>query len=225
MKYKGLIFDFNGVLWWDTEIQELAWQETAKNLRGQEFSREELKEHLHGRNNKYTLEYLLGKKIINKDDLNELTQLKESKYRKKCIDLGEDFKLSPGAIQLLDYLKKFEVQITIATASEITNLEFFFKHLNLSNWFDFEKIIYDDGSRPGKPDPKIYLDAAKIINRSPSECVVVEDAKSGMQAAEAAKIGYLIALGPKQKHTELLKHRGVKRVIETLDEIVQLNLF
>src|SRR5437764_3204159 len=50
-----------------------------------------------------------------------------------------------------------------ATSSEITNLKFFMEHLRLGRWFDVAKIIYDDGSRPGKPAPDVYLAAARNI--------------------------------------------------------------
>ncbi|MBP9758689.1 HAD family phosphatase [Candidatus Dojkabacteria bacterium] len=225
MNYKGLIFDFNGVLWWDTQIQEEAWQQTAIKLRGREFDNEELGEHLHGRNNKHTLEYLTGKSIETTVELERLTQLKEQNYREKCLSLGAEFKLSPGAIELLDFLKKSQIPITLATASEITNIRFFFENLKLNNWFDIENIIYDDGTRPGKPAPDVYLAAAKLLNIEPVDCVVVEDARSGMQAAVLANIGCLIALGPRDKHEELKQVDGVKFVVSSLDEVIKLGLF
>lgn len=225
MKYKALIFDFNGVLWWDSAIQEEAWQQTSETLRGTKLNEAELKEHLHGRNNKHTLEYLLGREIDNPEELEKLTQLKEENYRQKCLALGNNFTLSPGAVELLNYLKGKNIPITIATASEINNVKFFFEHLELTNWFSLENIIYDDGSRPGKPDPQIYLDAAKIVNYNASECVVIEDSRSGMQAANAAGIGFLIALGPQNKHADLIEVDGVKAVITQLNEVINLDLF
>lgn len=225
MKYKALIFDFNGVLWWDTELQEEAWQQTAIALRGTPLTDDELRVQLHGRTNKHTLEYITGKTIDSLEELERLTQFKEENYRQKCLKLGKDFKLSPGAIELLDYLEDRNVPINIATASEITNVKFFFEHLGLANWFELDKVILDDGSRPGKPAPDIYLAAAKLLNTVPQECVVVEDSKSGMAAAYNAKIGYLIALGPEVKHRELYAVAGVQHVIVKLNEIIELNLF
>ena len=64
MKYEGLIFDFNGVLWWDTRQQEIAWKQFSSEVRGTPFSREEMTVHVHGRNNQHTLEYLTGKPVI-----------------------------------------------------------------------------------------------------------------------------------------------------------------
>ena len=79
---------------------------------------------------------------------------------------------------------------TIATSSEITNVQFFIQHLSLHRWFDVTKIVYDDGVRPGKPAPDMYLAAARNIGIAAGECMVVEDAISGLQAAHAAGIGW-----------------------------------
>jgi beta-phosphoglucomutase-like phosphatase (HAD superfamily) len=65
--------------------------------------------------------------------------------------------LSPGARGLLETLERRNIPRTIATSSEITNLNFFIEHLRLDRWFDVAKIVYDDGIRRGKPAPDIYL--------------------------------------------------------------------
>ncbi len=224
-KYKAFIFDFNGVLWWDSALQEKAWKEYSTKLRGRPLSEEEMEEHLHGRPNKHTLEYLTGKEINDSKELNELTQGKESMYRQFCLDQGSNFKLSPGAIELLDYLKAKDIPLTIATASEITNLKFFFEHLELSKWFDIEKCIYDNGIRPGKPEPDIYLDAASILETVPEDCVVAEDSLSGIISANSAEVGFIVGIGPEEKHEKLMGQDGVKAVVERLDEIINLDLF
>lgn len=64
----------------------------------------------------------------------------------------------------------------------------------MERWFDPEKIVYDDGTLPGKPNPDIYLKAARTIGLAPSRCVVVEDAVSGIEAARRAGAGYIVAM-------------------------------
>ncbi len=222
--YNGIIFDFNGVLWWDSLLQEKAWKEFATSLRDIGFTDEEMSIHLHGRNNKHTLEFLT-KKNLSEPELEELTDGKESKYRELCIDQGENFRLSPGAEELLDFLKENNIPRTIATASEINNLNFFIENLHLDKWFEFEKIVYDDGTHPGKPAPDIYQKAAKNIGLETSECIVIEDAKSGIAAAHAAGIGKIIAIGPKEKHSELSTLPGVSMVIESMKDLNPEELF
>jgi beta-phosphoglucomutase-like phosphatase (HAD superfamily) len=212
MKFKGIIFDFNGVLWWDTHLQEQAWKEYSEQLRGTPFTDEEMSVHVHGRNNKYTLELLTGKELQS-NELAKLIQGKESTYKKLCLQQGGNFILSPGAVDLLNFLVNNNIPHTIATASGEDNIRFFFDHLNLDKWFDFNKIVFDDGTLPGKPDPAIYIKAAEKINIKPCDCIVVEDAKSGISAAHNAGIGKIIALGPTEKHDLLLSLPGVSEII------------
>jgi beta-phosphoglucomutase-like phosphatase (HAD superfamily) len=124
MKFDGIIFDFNGVLWWDSHLQEQAWMQFSAQIRGTPFAEHELAVHIHGRTNQHTLEYLTGRSLP-QAELAQLTQQKESLYRQLCLDAGQDFCLSPGAMELLDYLVSRDIRRTIATASEKTNLDFF----------------------------------------------------------------------------------------------------
>ncbi len=62
-KYNGIIFDFNGVLWWDTQLQEDSWIEFARTLRGTPFSKAEMDAHMHGIPNSQVLEFLTGRKL------------------------------------------------------------------------------------------------------------------------------------------------------------------
>jgi len=222
MEFEGTIFDFNGVLWWDSHLQGQAWRQFSAEIRGTPFSEEEIAVHVHGRNNRHSLEYLTGRDL-EKDELEQLTQQKESIYRQLCLDQGSNFKLSPGAIELLDFLLTHHIPCTIATASEKSNLDFFIEQLDLGKWFELERIVYDDGTRPGKPAPDIYVQAARNLNLEPARCVVVEDSLSGLQAAHAAGIGYIIALGPQDLHLAQLE--GVCQVVESLQQVPKERLF
>jgi beta-phosphoglucomutase-like phosphatase (HAD superfamily) len=139
--------------------------------------------------------------------------------------LGDAFELSPGAVELLEFLAAHEIPYTIATASGKSNVGFFFEHLDLNRWFDVDRIVYDDGSRPGKPAPDIYLEAARSLGLEPAQCVVIEDSISGVQAAHAAGIGCIIALGPASRHTALASLAGVSLVVENLGQVPRECLF
>lgn len=222
--FKGLIFDFNGVLFWDDAIQRESWRLFAAQLRDSPLTDEEIDLHVHGRNGKYTLEYLLGYPI-NQDKADKLTEQKEAIYRQMCLDLGDGFTLSPGAVNLFEELRNHTIPFTIATASGKNNVLFFIKNLKLDTWFEPETIVYDDGKTPGKPAPDLYLRAAQNLKLAPEVCVVIEDSRSGIQAAYTAGIGFIIALGPPSKHRQMLDFKGVDRVLETLDEVRIPSLF
>jgi beta-phosphoglucomutase len=72
---QDLAFDLNGVLWWDSHLQERAWKRFSRGIRGTPLSEEEMAVHVHGRNNGHTLEYLLGR-APGAREVRELTQRK-----------------------------------------------------------------------------------------------------------------------------------------------------
>lgn len=220
----GIIFDFNGVLWWDGHLQEQAWSEFSTRLRGRPLSLDEMAVHVHGRHNRHTLAYLLGRPLAPGEE-QRLGEEKEDIYRRLCLAEGERFCLSPGAVELLDLLVARRIPRTIATASGRENLDFFLAHLDLARWFDPAAIVYDDGTRPGKPAPDVYLAAARNLGLPPARCVVVEDALSGIQAAHAAGIGCLVALGPPEQHPALAALDGVGAVVESLAQLPAAALF
>jgi len=215
MTYKGIIFDFNGVLLWDALWHEQSWQGIAQRLRGRAMTQDELETRMHGRPNADVLAYLAGRPIIG-EELADLIQAKESIYRELCLMNPHRFVLSPGAEELLGALVKSDIARTIATSSEITNVRFFIENLHLAHWFDIDRIVYDDGVRPGKPAPDIYLEAAAQIGVPVGECIVIEDARSGLAAAHAAGAGCLIALGRQEAHEELSRLPGVSLAIQSL---------
>src|SRR4029077_19661446 len=103
IRYRGIVFDFNGVLFCDADLQVKSWQVIAKNLRGQEMTDDELTTHMHGRPNSYVLSYLAGRAIAGQELL-DLIQVKESFYRELCLSNPSRLVLSPGARDLLEGL-------------------------------------------------------------------------------------------------------------------------
>ena len=135
-----------------------------------------------------------------------------------CADDMENFVLTDGAEEFLDYLKKHNIPRTIATMSEKINVDFFIKGFQLERWFDLSKIVYDNGKIPGKPAPDIYQIAAKNLCLKPEECIVVEDAVSGIAAAKNAGIGKIIGIGPNDQHDFLKSLDGVSETITNFNE-------
>lgn len=212
MGNSGIIFDFNGTMFWDSEKQEASWQAFSKRLINRTMSEEELKTKMHGRTNQAVMEHLLGEPVAG-GRLLQLIQEKEQIYRDMCCADAECLKLAPGMEALLDYLVEAQIPRTIATASEITNLTFFIEVFQLEKWFDPAKLVYDDGSFPGKPDPAIYLMAAEKLGVAPGCCLVVEDSVSGIESAYRAGIGKIVAVGAESRHAQLKRIPGVRHVI------------
>lgn len=214
---KGIIFDFNGTLYWDSQLHYDAWREYSKLLRGIEFTDEEMRNKMFGHTNEDIIEYAIGKKPT-KEMVEKYGKEKEALYRKRCLLDPEKFKLAPGAIEFLDFLKENNIPRTIATMSEWDNVEFYIKEFHLENWFDLDKIVYSDGTIPGKPAPDIFQIAAQKINLNPKDCVVVEDAIAGIKSAISAGIGKIIAIASLEPIEFYKKINGVENIILNFNE-------
>lgn len=215
---QGIIFDFNGTLFFDSHMHYEAWRIFSKKLRGYSFSDIEMRDNMFGRTNADIIEYAIGKKPTEKMVL-QLAKEKEGMYRQMCLKDKEHFVLSPGAEKFLDYLKENNIPRTIATMSEWDNVEFYIKEFNLAKWFDLDKIVYSNGKIPGKPAPDIYQIAAKNINLEPKDCVVVEDALSGINSAKNAGIGMIIAIASVEPDEFYQNMPGIYQIIHGFDEI------
>ena len=77
MKFLGIIFDFNGVLWWDNHLQEQAWSQFAEQFSGIYLTSEEMASQVHGRNNRHTLEFLAGTNLDD-EQIEQLSGQKET---------------------------------------------------------------------------------------------------------------------------------------------------
>jgi beta-phosphoglucomutase len=187
MSLKGIVFDFNGTLFWDSEIHNHSWDIFLKKY-GMSLSNEEKIEKIHGKNNRDIL-YTLFSTQLSKEEIEKFSIEKEIIYQKLCMQT--DMQLAPGAFDFLDFLRNANIPFTIATASVIENVEFYFEHLGLDTFFDISEIIYNNGSILSKPDPQIYHMAFELLGLKASETLVFEDSVAGIIAAEnagAAKI-------------------------------------
>ncbi len=214
---KGIIFDFNGTLYWDSQLHYDAWREYSAMLRDKPFSDEEMRTQMFGHTNADIIEYLIGHKP-SKEMVDKYGKEKEAVYRKRCLADPENFKLAPGAVELLDYLKEHNIPRTIATMSEWDNVEFYIKEFHLEKWFDIDKIVYSDGKIPGKPAPDIFLIASKKIGLEPRDCVVAEDAIAGINSAKSAGIGKIIAIASLEPVEYYKKIDGISQVLENFQQ-------
>lgn len=197
MKEKGIIFDFNGTLFWDSQKHYDAWIETSRKLRGTPFDDYEMVHHMFGRRNAEIIEYALGYKPSD-EEIRKIAEEKELIYLDMCKKDPENTKLASGVEEFLDYLCENKIPHTIATMSEKINVDFYIDVFNLAKWFDLDKIVYSDGTIPGKQAPDIYEIAAKKINVAPEDCIVFEDAISGIKAATSAGVKRIIAVASKE---------------------------
>ena len=209
--YKGVIFDFNGTLFFDNDKHILAWSEISKMLRGRGITEEELLEHFNGVPNQKIVSYLLGREGI-EEELEKYSQLKEELYRSFCLEDKERFHLVDGAKEFFDYLKEREIPFTIASASIKANIDFFVKEFELGNWMNPENIVYDDGSYENKI--AMFQDAAKKLGVDIKECMIVEDSVSGIYSGYLAGCRNIVVIDSSNRADEYRALPGVVRVVK-----------
>lgn len=188
MAIKGVIFDFNGTLFFDTQLHNQAWDIflDGYSLR---LDDEEKNRKIHGKNNADILNNIFNKEFT-PDVISKLIIEKESIYQELC--LQQEMKLAAGSEELFKYLLTKNIPYTIATASDLFNVEFYFKQFNLDRFFDFDKVVYNDGTMKSKPDPEIFIRAMNVLNIKPEETLIFEDSSSGIGAAENSNVAKII---------------------------------
>ncbi len=181
MKYKGIIFDFNGTIILDDEKHILGWKRLMGEL-GIPFDMDFYVTQMHGSTNENIYQKLYGKPCP-EELVGVFGMEKEIYYREECEKDPPPF--AKGFPELIRFLNQHGIPHAIATSSEISNVEFFKKLYNLETLFG-DNIIYNDGTVRGKPNPDLYLKAAQKLGIDCRELVTVEDSHSGVRACKAA---------------------------------------
>jgi beta-phosphoglucomutase len=188
-KLKALIFDLDGVIVTTEHNHFIAWKRTANSL-GIDFE-EEHNELLKGVSRVDSLKKILelGAKTISTEEFNELLISKNDFYVDSIQDLNQT-DLLPGVVSLLQEAKSKGIKLGIGSSSK--NANFILKLLKIDHFFDV--VIDGNGVNHPKPHPEVFLNGAKALSLAPAECIVFEDAASGITAAKAG--GFItIAVG------------------------------
>lgn len=191
---KAVIFDFNGTLYNDTHLHIAAWKSFFKKYFDIDYTPEEVHRLCIGPSNVNIFKNVLPGRLEEKD-YHEYSELKEAEYRAAVLSDPKNWQLVKGATELFDWLEANGVPFAVATASPLGNVELYLETLNLKKWLNMDRIVYEDGKLPSKPDPAFYNEAARRLGLTPADCLIFEDSRTGIQAAINAKAGKLVALG------------------------------
>lgn len=176
---KAVIFDMDGVLVYNTEFHKKALREFCIS-KGFHLSDHDMIEKIYGRTNREWLLNLFDNKLS--DELIEkYAQEKELLYREMYT---EHIEAAPGLISFLNTLDHLNIPIAIGTSAPPVNVDFTLDRTNIRKYFQL--IIDDTMITNSKPHPEIYLKAAHLLGLKPSECIIFEDSKSGILAAQAS---------------------------------------
>jgi beta-phosphoglucomutase len=175
-----VLFDFNGTLVFDTPLQVLAWDKTARELCGRGVSASEYAGRLSGLDNAATADYLAGRRV-SREEAEECSRKKEAIYFRLAESRG--LPLVPGAADYLERLRARGVKNTIASSAGEQNMDRYFAMLGLERWFSRETVVCRTPDLPGKPDPAVFLAAMRRLGAAPADTLIFEDSAAGLTAA------------------------------------------
>lgn len=185
---KALIFDLDGVICFTDHFHFLAWKQLADEL-GIYFD-EKINNRLRGVSRMDSLEIILENyegKPLSAEEKEQLATKKNEVY-KKLLENMTPQDASDEVRETLKELRKRGYKLSLGSSSK--NAKFILEKIELTDAFD----AISDGTNisKSKPDPEVFLKAAEYLNVSPEECLVVEDAFAGI---DAAKAGNMLAAG------------------------------
>ncbi len=209
---KGILFDFNGTLFNDTHLHRQAWHNFFLNNFGWDFSDEEIMRRCLGPSNDDIFKDFFDGKL-SRAEMDELAEKKEIEYRTAVKSDPANMHLIEGAPEMLDMLVEKGIPFALATASPIGNILFYLEDLGLKKWFTIDRIVYEEGKLPSKPNPAFYIEAARRIGLTPEECLIVEDSPTGIQAAINAKAERIIAMDRTAKREWLESKEEISAIL------------
>lgn len=180
---KAFIFDLDGVIVDTARYHFLAWQKLAQEL-GIEFTPEH-NEQLKGVSRVRSLDLILelGKVTASQEDKNRWLVQKNEDYLSYLKDI-DNSEILPGVMPILQFLKEKNQAIALGSASK--NARPILEKTGIIHYFN--AIVDGNDVTNAKPDPEVFLQAAKLLGATPENSIVFEDSVAGVQAANIANM-------------------------------------
>jgi len=175
---RAVLWDMDGVIANTALFHFEAWRETF-HKRGVEFTEEDFK-HSFGLRNDSIIRNIMGAEVSDKE-IEAIARDKETNFRHRLPRHLEPLK---GVIKLLKDLKKAGFKMALASSTPKENLDLLTRSLGINDYF--EAVISEEDVTEGKPSPQPFLLAAQRLKVLPHNCIVIEDAIAGVQAAKTA---------------------------------------
>ncbi len=204
---KAVIWDMDGVIA-DTGSYHLKGWQIVFRRREANYTEEDFRRNT-GKRSDIIVREVLGEKIP-QNEITEIIQEKDETFRQL---MGQNIKLFPGVLKLITSLKEHGFKIAIASSAPMENIQLITQSLKIHNRFD--AIISGWEVTKGKPDPQTFLLAAEKLGVEAEDCIVIEDAISGVTASKRADMR-CIAVTNTTSREEL---READLIIDTLEEI------
>jgi len=210
---KGVIFDMDGLMFDTERIAMESWISIGKQT-GWNITKSILTETL-GLNVDKTMQVFqhhLGAEF----DFPTTRKMK-AEYMTEYIE-KKGLPIKSGLIQLLDYLKSNNYKMTVATSAERERAENNIIKAGIDGYF--KKIVADDMIEYGKPDPDIYIQASRVLELNPSECLALEDSPVGILSAY--KAGMKVIMIPDVVQPDGDIQALLFRKLSSLDQVIDV---
>ena len=206
----AIIFDLDGVICFTDKYHYQAWKELA-DREGIYFD-EKINDRLRGVSRMQSLDIILERasREYTEEEKESMAAMKNESYVKLLENMSTK-DLSDKVKNTLDELRHRGYKLAIGSSSK--NTKKILKQIGLVDYFD----AISDGTNitKSKPDPEVFLKAADMVEEKPQNCLVVEDAAAGIDAACAG--GFLSAgIG------DAAAHEGVTYPIRTFGELLSI---
>jgi beta-phosphoglucomutase family hydrolase len=177
-RLEAVLWDLDGVIADTADYHYRAWVDIF-GKRGVSFSKEDFMR-LFGQRHDTIIRFALGENI-SPEDFEAITREKQANYRRRVAD---NIRPLPGAIELIKSLQDHGIKSAIASSAPIENIEIIIRGLGIEDYF--QTIAWGTEVAEGKPNPQIFLLAAKKLGVQAGNCAVIEDAIAGVAAAKRA---------------------------------------
>ena len=213
---EAVLWDMDGVIADTADYHYNAWRDVFGE-RGVAFSKADFMRHF-GQRHDTIIRFALGD-AISREEFDVITREKQENYRRRVAD---NIRPLPGAMELIKSLNSHRIKTAIASSAPLDNIEVIIRGLGIKECF--QAIAFGTEVAEGKPNPQIFLLAAKKLEVKPGNCVVIEDAIAGVAAAKQAGMK-CVAVTNSHPKNDLKKADLIVDTLETVDIGDLENLF
>ena len=204
---KAAIFDMDGTLVDNTSAHIRAFELFCARYGVEEWRRK--LDSAFGMGNDDIMRLIMPEEVIREKGLPALAEEKEAIYRELY---APEIVPVPGLVGLLEKLRDAGIRCAVGSSGCRKNVVFVLAKCGIAGFF--EQTVCGDMVTRCKPDPEIYLTAAASLGVPPSECLVFEDAKAGIEAADRAGAGCIVAIATTLDRTTLETETAADLVVD-----------
>jgi tRNA threonylcarbamoyl adenosine modification protein YeaZ len=204
---RGVIWDLDGVIIDSADLHFQSWRETLSK-HGVPMTREQFEQSFGRRNDDIVAGIV--KRPISPEEVVAIGQEKEAAYRRMTMGNARFF---PGVLELMSSLKEGGFKQAVASSAPADNLALVIKEMKLEPFIS--ATVDASQVSKGKPDPEVFIKAAQKLGLRPQDCIVIEDAVAGVEAARRAGMAVIAVTNTHPKE----RLEAADLVLSSLEEI------